>query len=137
MDAAALAVSDEAQEHAARLKYLEERKERQQDDARFPDEVDTPLEKPARTRFARFRGLRSFRTSPWHPQENLPVEYAKIYQFQDWPALQRHVLREQAAAFEADEELLAEHAPPGAYVRLTLDAPEGFGASGGVGGADV
>ena len=27
---------------------------------------------------------------------NLPLEYAKIYQFQDWPALQCHVKREQA-----------------------------------------
>ena len=42
--------------------------------------MDTPLDTPARTRFARFRGLKSFRTSPWHKQENLPSEYARIYQ---------------------------------------------------------
>ena len=137
MDAAALAASDAVQEQAARQRYLREREQRKLD-AAFPDEVDTPLDQPARVRFARFRGLRSFRTSPWHPQENLPAEYANIYQFQDWPALQRHVLREQAAACDADEEML-EHAPPGAFVRIVLDAPAGFGAgaAGGVGGAGV
>jgi hypothetical protein len=42
---------------------------------RFPDEVDTPMDAPggARARFARFRGLRSFRTSQWHPQESHPM----------------------------------------------------------------
>ena len=137
MDAAALAASDAVQEQAARQRYLREREQRKLD-AAFPDEVDTPLEQPARVRFARFRGLRSFRTSPWHPQENLPAEYANIYQFQDWQALQRHVLREQRAACDADEALL-EHAPPGAFVRIVLDAPAGFGAAGtaagGAGGA--
>merc|ERR1719491_586515 len=138
MDAAALAVADDEQERAARRKYLEERKERQQE-AKFPDEIDTPMDTPggARTRFARFRGLRSFRTSQWHPQENLPIDYSKIYQFQDWPALQRHVKRGQAQAAQEDEAQL-EHAHPGAFVRLTLEAPEGFaaaqGATGGAGG---
>ena len=51
--------------------------------SRFPDEVDTPMDTPggARARFARFRGLRSFRTSQWHPQENLPHvgRYAELH----------------------------------------------------------
>ena len=58
-------------------------------DADFPDEMDTPADMPARERFARYRTLQSFRSSPWHPKENLPQDYAKIYQFQNFSMAQR------------------------------------------------
>ena len=65
-------------------------------DQLFPDEVDTPHDVSARVRFAkwvwsiqygyiiitcvsRYRGLRSFRNSPWDPKENLPLDYARYY----------------------------------------------------------
>ena len=35
-------------------------------------QVDTPEDVPARVRFARYRALKSFRTSPWDPKESLP-----------------------------------------------------------------
>ncbi|EST09170.1 Ribosome biogenesis protein BMS1/TSR1, C-terminal [Kalmanozyma brasiliensis GHG001] len=84
---------DDAQAEAEYLAYQEQRKrEREErDDAEFPDEVDTPLEIAARTRFARYRGLKSFRTSPWDPYEDLPRDYARIFQFEDFHKTRRRV----------------------------------------------
>lgn len=83
--------------------YLERRKEEKmsrekeaKDDLEFPDEVDTPLDIPARERFARFRGLKSFRTSAWDPYENLPRDYARCFMFSDYKTMGRK-LAERAA----------------------------------------
>ncbi|KZT29103.1 ribosome biogenesis protein tsr1 [Neolentinus lepideus HHB14362 ss-1] len=69
------------------------REDEEKDDMQFPDEIDTPLDIPARTRFQRYRGLRSFRTSPWDPYENLPKDYARIFQFEDYKRTERSVRR--------------------------------------------
>ncbi|OXB58098.1 hypothetical protein ASZ78_012503 [Callipepla squamata] len=70
-------------------KYKQERM-----DEMFPDEVDTPRDVPARVRFQKYRGLKSFRTSPWDPKENLPRDYARIYQFQDFFRTRKHLFRQ-------------------------------------------
>ncbi|XP_073951741.1 tsr1 ribosome assembly factor [Choristoneura fumiferana] len=64
-------------------------------DAQFPDEVDTPQHLPARERFVRYRGLESFRSSPWDPKENLPADFARIFQFENYDRTRRRVFKEK------------------------------------------
>jgi len=50
----------------------------------FPDEVDTPLDQEARKRFVLYRGVKSLKNCSWDPYENLPIEYSKIWRFQNY-----------------------------------------------------
>ncbi|KAG9144431.1 hypothetical protein Leryth_022932 [Lithospermum erythrorhizon] len=85
------------------------------EDEEYPDEVDTPLDVPARKRFAKYRGVKSFRTSSWDPKESLPSDYARIFAFDNLSRTQKHVL---AKALELDAGHLEECVTPGSYVRL-------------------
>jgi len=40
----------------------------------------------------RYRGLKSFRTSPWDADEDLPADYARIFQFKDFKCMRRNLL---------------------------------------------
>ena len=92
-----------------------------QEDDEFPDEVDTPPDVAARQRFARYRNLQSFRSSPWHPRENLPPDYARIFQFENFPGAQRRILAEGRAADAIQEqEFLRQAHKGGAVVEMTV-----------------
>jgi pre-rRNA-processing protein TSR1 len=100
-----------------RLDTWRKRQREEADDLEFPDEIDTPADIPARTRFQRYRGLRSFRTSPWDPYENLPRDYARIFQFEDFKRTERGVMKR---AREEDGTV-----EPGARVTIYLrDVPQ-------------
>lgn len=84
---------DPETEQAEYAAYKTRRALESRDDADFPDEVDTPQDMPARERFARFRGLKSFRTSPWDPYEQLPRAYARCFMFENWKGMSRRVVK--------------------------------------------
>ncbi|XP_005402647.1 PREDICTED: pre-rRNA-processing protein TSR1 homolog [Chinchilla lanigera] len=101
---------DEKMDEEAEEKMLEKYKQERLEEM-FPDEVDTPRDVAARTRFQKYRGLRSFRTSPWDPKENLPRDYARIFQFQNFTNTRKRIFKEI-------EEKEAEGAEVGWYVTL-------------------
>ena len=105
---------DDAEEQRQYEEYKKSRLREEKDDAEFPDEVDTPLDIPARVRFQRYRGLESFRTSPWDPYENLPRDYARIFQFENFSRTAKRI----------QKEAMSEGVPVGSYVTLHLqDVP--------------
>ncbi|KAL2630707.1 hypothetical protein R1flu_015393 [Riccia fluitans] len=102
---------------AQRAAEIERLKAAHATDEEFPDEIDTPMDRPARERFGKYRGLKSFRTSPWDPKESLPVEYSKIFAFDNFVRTQKHVL---AKAAERDRQQLPGSISPHTYVRLHI-----------------
>ena len=98
--------------HAQRLKEKNARLAAFAEDRMFPDEVDVPVEVAARKRFARYRGLASFRATPWDANESLPEDYGRIYQFSNFPRTISRLLKE------------SQQAPPtlqaGQYVQFVL-----------------
>ena len=70
----------------------------QAEDARFPDEVDTPMELPARLRFSKYRGLKSWRASRWSPADGAPPEFRRVFAFEAPKRARRRALALAAAA---------------------------------------
>ena len=56
---------------------------RSKEDMEFQDEVDTPIDIPAKERFKKYRGLDSMKTGSWNPLVNLPKEYRTIFSFEN------------------------------------------------------
>ena len=74
---------------------LEKRRKSAKEDLDFPDEVQVVEDEEARTRFARYRSLKSFRKSTWDPKESLPEDYGTLYHFSNFKATARGVIADQ------------------------------------------
>jgi len=70
-------------------------KEKADENAEYPDEVETPLHIPARKRFERYRGLASYRTTPWDKYEDLPIDYAKIFRLKNFNQMKNYVKKHE------------------------------------------
>ncbi|KAF8116583.1 hypothetical protein N665_0016s0014 [Sinapis alba] len=77
-------------------------KEAHAEDEEFPDEVETPIDQPARKRPL---------------QESLPQDYARIFAFDNLARTQKLVLKQ---ALKMEEESRDDCVPTGSYVRLHI-----------------
>lgn len=82
-----------------------------EDEERHPDEVDCPIDMPARKRFAKYRSMKGgFNTSAWDPKENLPHEYSRIFELHGYSRIRDEAVMEASDC----------PGQPGMYVTITL-----------------
>lgn len=77
-----------------RVAELEQLRQETEEEVWNPDMVDTPLNLPARQRFAKYRGLKSFHTGKWDKAENLPAQYAYIYKLHGYSQIRKAALQD-------------------------------------------
>ena len=103
------------------LRDLEEfrasKKKEAEEDLEFPDEIELDPNVLARERLAKYRGLKSLRTSEWNKEEDAP------YQPNDYRRL-LHIADYKRSRKAASNEALAGGAAPGTRVQVQLlDVP--------------
>nr|UWK20469.1 ribosomal biogenesis protein [Trichoderma rubi] len=85
-------------EDAAQLEQYRARKRNEvEDDMEFPDEIELHPNVLARERLARYRGLKSLRTSPWMEPEDRahePEEWRRLLQVPDYNSSRSRATRE-------------------------------------------
>ena len=88
------APDDEAEQIEA---YRKQRRDEAEDDLEFPDEIELHPHVLARERLARYRGLKSIRTSDWETEEDKPHEpedWNRLLEIQDYKSAKIRVLKE-------------------------------------------
>ncbi|CAK1354137.1 unnamed protein product [Cercospora beticola] len=88
------APEDEADQIEA---YRKLRREEAEDDLEFPDEIELHPGVNARERLAKYRGLKSLRTSAWETEEDKPYEpedYARLLEIADYKSAKNRVVKE-------------------------------------------
>uniref|UniRef100_A0A383VWG4 Bms1-type G domain-containing protein n=1 Tax=Tetradesmus obliquus TaxID=3088 RepID=A0A383VWG4_TETOB len=129
-DDASMMGDDEEAEQAAAQRLREELKAKRMaeaEDAEYPDEIDTPQDMPARQRFAKYRGLKSFRSSPWDAREGLPAEYGRVFAFENFKRTAKRAHEAVARATDGSDPCCV---LPGSWVTLVLaDVPAAAAAA--------
>ncbi|KAK4216168.1 hypothetical protein QBC37DRAFT_310792 [Rhypophila decipiens] len=77
--------------------YRKNKRTDAEDDLEFPDEIELHPNVLARERLAKYRGLKSLRTSPWLEDEDRahrPEDYTRLLQIQDYQASRVRAARE-------------------------------------------
>lgn len=86
------------EEDAKQLEQFRARKHDEvEDDKEFPDEIELHPGVNARERLARYRGLKSLRTSPWQEEEDKayePEEWRRLLQIPDYNSSRSRATRE-------------------------------------------
>ncbi|KHJ32223.1 putative pre-rrna processing protein tsr1 [Erysiphe necator] len=82
------------------LAAFRSRKNEAEDDREFPDEIELHPKVLARERLARYRGLKSIRTSTWEEEEDRafePQEWRRLLEVQNFKSARSRVTREALA----------------------------------------
>lgn len=88
---------EDADERAQLEAYRASRRKEEKEDLEFPDEIELHPNVLARERLAKYRGLKSLRTSRWETSEDRPYEpedWRRLLQFADFRATRNKVIRE-------------------------------------------
>lgn len=96
-----------------------EARAREHEDEQFADEIDTPLDQPARERFTKYRGLATFKGTRWDPKESLPESYARLCEFQDYKHTRKVAMRDNRVEKQTEVQKDAPVAP-GTFVCVSL-----------------
>ncbi|RMD41773.1 hypothetical protein DV735_g3343, partial [Chaetothyriales sp. CBS 134920] len=107
-------VDADAEEEARQLEdFRASRKREAEEDLEFPDEIELHPEALARERLAKYRGLKSLRTSEWNTAEDAPYE-------PDEHKRLLHVPDYKKSCNAAKKEVLAGPIPAGTRVEIDL-----------------
>jgi len=77
--------------------YRKRRRDEAEDDLEFPDEIELLPNVLARERLAKYRGLKSLRTSTWDTEEDQPYEpeeWSRLLEIADYKSAKNRVLKE-------------------------------------------
>ena len=89
--------ADDEEEARQLEEHRASRKQEAEEDLEFPDEIELHPEVAARERLAKYRGLKSLRTSEWNHAEDLPyqpLDYNRLLQIADYKKSYTAAVRE-------------------------------------------
>ncbi|KAI1649645.1 DUF663-domain-containing protein [Daldinia loculata] len=91
-------IEPDEEEDAAQLEaYRSRKRDEVEEDKEFPDEIELHPNVLARERLAKYRGLKSLRTSPWNTEEDRlfqPEEWSRLLQISDYQSSRNRSIRE-------------------------------------------